>query len=371
VTSLSLAAARRVTTGTTTTPIYLEVVHMLAEELAFVLGVDTHAEQHVLALVEARTQRTSCAVTIPASRRGYRQALRLARRRAPGRRAWALEGTGSYGAGLARFLVSRGERVLEVERPRREGQRGRLKSDALDAERAARLLLSGGGAPPRLDPQAQALRALVVARESAITARTAALNELRALLLGAPPELRERLQQLPRARLLAACCGLRGGRDRERAALALALRSLARRIRELGREADELEQELRRRVQALAPQLLTRRGVGPLSAAALLIAWSEPGRVRSEAAFARLAGVAPIPASSGKVVRHRLDRGGDRRLNRALHTIVLCRRRLDPQTQAYIARRRREGKSEREAVRCLKRYLARSLFRQMETMPRT
>ena len=340
---------------------------MLADDVAYVLGVDTHPDSHALALVEARTQRT---LTIPASRSGYRQALRLARRQAPGRRVWALEGTGSYGAGLARFLSERGEQVLEVERPRREGARGRLKSDALDAERAARQLLAGAGASPRLGRETQALRALLVAREGAVVARTAALNELRALLLSAPPELRERLQGRSREALLEACTRLRPGRaGSERAALALALRSLALRARRLRREAETLERELSLRVQALAPRLLVRRGVGPICAAELLVAWSEPGRLRSEAAFARLAGVAPIPASSGKLVRYRLDRGGDRRLNRALHTIVLCRRRLDPETKAYIARRVSEGKSEREAVRCLKRYLARSLFRLLEATP--
>jgi transposase len=343
---------------------------MLADEVGFVLGVDTHADSHALALVEVRSQRTRRSLTIPATRRGYGQALRLARRHAPGRRAWALEGSGSYGAGLARFLSERGERVLELERPAREGSRGRLKSDALDAERAARQLLAGAGAEPRLGAETQALRALLTTREGAVCACTAALNELRALIVGCPPELRERLQGLSEAALLGACVRLRPGqRDSKRAALALALRSLALRVRQLRGEARTLEAELARRVQALAPALLARRGVGPISAAALLVAWSHTGRLRSEAAFARLAGVAPVPASSGKVVRHRLDRGGDRRLNRALHTIVLSLRRVDAETKGYIARRVSEGKSEREAVRCLKRYLARSLFRMLEAMP--
>jgi transposase len=345
---------------------------MLADDVAYVIGVDTRADTHALALVEARTRRTGRQLTIPCTRGGYRQALRLARRQAPGRRLWAREGSGSYGVGFARFLAARGEEVLAVERPRREGSRGRLKSDALDAERAARQVLAeAAGARPRLGAETQALRALLVAREGAVVAQTAARNELRALIVGASPELRERLEGLPPASRLRACARLRPAGDSERAALALALRSLARRVLALREEAAQLEDELERRVRALAPKLLARHGVGPICAATLLVAWSQPGRLRSEAAFARLAGVAPIPASSGKIVRHRLDRGGDRRLNRALHTIVLCLRRTDPQTQAYIARRLTEGKREREAVRCLKRYLARSLYRQLEVMPRT
>jgi transposase len=340
---------------------------MLADEVAVVIGVDTHADTHALAFVDARSQRTRRSATVPATRSGYRRALRLARRLAPGGRRWALEGSGCYGAGLARFLAARGESVLEVERPAREGRRGRLKSDLLDAERAARQLLAGrAGSEPRLEPATQALRALLVAREGAVAARTAALNELRALVVTAPPRLRERLQGRPQAALVAACARLRPAGGAERSALALALRSLARRVRALGEEAAALEAELADRVQALAPELVAQRGVGPITAAAVLVAWSQPGRLHSEAAFARLAGVAPIPASSGKVVRHRLDRGGDRRLNRALHTIVLTRRRVDAETRAYIARRVGEGKSEREAVRCLKRYLARSLFRLLE-----
>ena len=344
---------------------------MLTDEVDFVLGVDTHADQHALAVVNAATQQTCRQLTVSASREGYRQALRLAKRHAPGRRAWALEGSGCYGAGLARYLSSRGERVLEVERPAREGRQGRLKSDAIDAERAARQVLSGSaGALPRLAPDTQALRALLSTREGAVSACTAALNELRALIVTAPPELRERLRGRSEAALLDACVRLRpGGSDSERAAVALALRSLALRVRQLRSEAKTLEKELSRRVRALAPELLARPGVGPITAAAVLIAWSAPGRIRSDAAFARLAGTAPIPASSGKTIRHRLDRGGDRQLNRALHTIILTRRRIDPDTKTYIARRLREGKTERDAVRCLKRYLARSLFRLLEATP--
>mgnify|MGYP000191503279 CR=1 FL=1 len=334
---------------------------MVTDRAEFIVGVDTHADRHALAVVDATTQRTCRELTVAASRQGYRQALRLAKRHAPGRRAWALEGSGCYGAGLARFLNAQGELVLEVERPAREGQNGRLKTDALDAERAARQLLAGtAGALPRLAPDTQALRALLTTREGAVTSCTAALNELRALIIISPPKLRERLQGQSEAALLDACLRLRSGNgDSQRAAVALALRSLALRIRQLRSEAKTLEKELARRTQTLAPELLAQPGVGPITAAAVLIAWSHPGRLRSEAAFARLAGTAPIPASSGKTIRHRLDRGGDRQLNRALHTIILTRRRIDPQTKAYIARRVSQGKSEREATRCLKRYLAR------------
>lgn len=346
---------------------------MLADEVSFVIGVDTHSDTHTLALVEAHTRTTCGSLTITASRHGYRQALRLARRKAPGARAWALEGTGCYGAGLARFLSERGERVLEIERPKREGRQGRLKSDTLDAERAARSLLHGtAGATPRHNPKTQALRPLLVAREGAVTACTQALNELRALIVTAPADLRERLPRRGETALLAACIRLRPSRtDTELAASQIALRTLALRARALRAEAKQLQRELTTRVQQLAPDLLAQRGIGPITAASLLIAWSHPGRIRSEAAFARLAGTAPIPASSGKTIRHRLDRGGDRQLNRALHTIILARRRTDPETQAYITRRLTEGKSQREAVRCLKRYLARSLYRLMESIPTT
>ena len=275
---------------------------MVTDQVDFVVGVDTHRDQHALAVVDAGTQRTCRRLTVAASRQGYRQALRLARRHAPGRRAWALEGSGCYGAGLARYLNSRGERVLEVERPSREGRKGRSKTDALDAERAARQVQAGtAGARPRLAADTQALRALLTTREGAVSACTAAINELRALIVQSPPQLRERLQGRSEAALLDACVRLRPGRsDTEQAAVALALRSLAQRIRQLRSEAKTLEKELARRTQTLAPELLAQPGVGPISAAAILIAWSHPGRLRSEAAFARLSGTAPIPASSGQ-----------------------------------------------------------------------
>ena len=343
---------------------------MLAQPVDLVIGVDTHASSHTLVVVDGASGRTRSSLEVSASRRGYRQALRLAERQGAVARVWAIEGTGSYGAGLTRFLTERGERVLEIERPAREraGSRGRLKSDRLDAERAARQLLAGtAGATPRLGEATQALRALATTREGAVTACTQALNQLRALIVSAPPELRERLQGLSEARLLTACARLRPDQSgSQRAAVALALRSLASRVRQLRHEAHTLERELTHRIKQLAPELLDRPGVGPISAARLLAAWSHPGRVRSEAAFARLAGTAPIPASSGKTIRHRLDRGGDRQLNRALHTIALTLRRTDPTTQTYLTRRENEGKTSREAIRSLKRYLARSLYRQLE-----
>ena len=185
--------------------------------------------------------------------------------------------------------------------------------------------------------------------------------------MSAPPELRERLQGRSPAALLERCAGLRPGRDPERAALVLALGTLARRARHLQAEADTLENELTRRVQQLAPTLLARRGVGPISAASLLVAWSTPdGCAPRQPSPGRRRRT--DPRKLGKVVRHRLDRGGDRHLNRALHTIVLSLRRVDPQTKAYITRRLSEGKTAREAVRCLKRYLCRSLFREMEAI---
>jgi transposase len=344
---------------------------MLADELDFVIGVDTHRDVHALALVEARTGAVRAQALVAANRQGYRQARALARRRAPGRRAFVIEGTGSYGAGLSRFLALQGERVLELPRPKRE-ERSLAKSDQLDAIRAARTALGRERlAHPRAGGRREALRALVTTRAGAVQAKRVGLCQLRALLLSCPEPLRGELRGLTRAGLLRRLGTLRPERRREAelGGMLLALRSLARRVEALSEEERLLKREIDALVRELAPELLEEVGVGPISAAQLLISYSHRGRFCGESAFARLGACAPIPASSGQTLRHRLDPGGDRQLNRALHTIIVARRKRHAETIAYVARRRSEGKSVREAIRCLKRYLARQLFRLLEGLP--
>jgi transposase len=343
---------------------------MLADQLDYVIGVDPHRDTHALAIVDARTGGVVYEGSVSASSSGYARALELAKEHAPGRRAFAIEGTGSFGAGLTRFLSER-ERVLEVGRLRRERRSGG-KSDALDALRAARSVLAQSQpAEPRAGGEREALRALMAAREGAVNARRAALCQLRDLLITTPEPLRGELRPLTRARLLRRLAAARPEqrRDLELRGTLLALQAVARRVQQLTAEERQLASEIEALARTLAPQLLDQPGVGPLTAAQLLISWSHPGRIRNEAAFARLAGCAPIPASSGLTIRYRLDRSGDRRLNRALHMILVTRRRAHPPTIAYIERRAREGKTSREAIRCLKRYLARSLYRLLENPP--
>jgi transposase len=344
---------------------------MLADELDYVVGVDPHRDEHALGVVEVRTGVVVFETSVAADSGGYDEALRVVEQHAPGRRAFAVEGTGSYGAGLTRFLASCGERVFEVGRLRRERRSGG-KSDALDAVRAARSVLTEKQpALPRSTGEREALRALMAAREGAVNAKRAGLCQLRDLLITTPEPLRSELRPLTRARLLsrlASTCPQRR-RDPELRGTLLALRAIARRVLQLTAEERELTREIKTLTQTLAPQLLDQPGVGPLLAAQVVLSWSHRGRITSEAAFARLAGCAPIPASSGQTVRYRLDRGGDRRLNRALHMILVTRRRTHAPTIAYIERRIQEGKSRREAIRCLKRYLARGLYRLLETGP--
>src|SRR5436190_186203 len=341
---------------------------MLADQLDYVVGVDPHRDSHALAVVDIVTGAVVFEATVAATSGGYADALALADAHAPGRRAFAIEGTGSFGAGLTRFLSGCGERVPEVGRLRRERRTGG-KNDALDAVRAARSVLgSERAATPRAGGERQALRALVAAREGAVTAKRAGLCQLRDLLITTPEPLRSELRPLTRAQLLQCLAATRPAtrRDPELRGSLLALRSIARRVLQLTAEERELERAIETLTRTLAPQLLEQPGVGPHAAAQLVLSWSHHGRIDSEAAFARLAGAAPIPASSGQTIRYRLDRSGDRKLNRALHMILVTRKRTHPPTIAYIERRLAEGKTRREANRCLKRYLARSLYRLLE-----
>ncbi len=343
---------------------------MLADQLDYVIGVDPHRDAHAVGILEVRTGVVVFEATVTADGGGYAEALQLADRHAPGRRAFAVEGTGSFGAGIARFLTAQGEQVFEVSRLRRERRSGG-KTDALDAVRAARSVLAAKRpAIPRANGQREALRALVATREGAIAARTAALCQLRGLIVTAPETLRSELRGLSRARLLAQLAATRPDRRQDQLrGTHLALKAVARRIQQLTTEERELGREIDQLARELAPQLLNETGIGPVHAAQLLLSWSHHGRIANEAAFARLAGAAPIPASSGQTVRHRLDRSGDRKLNRTLHQIIVTRRRWDPTTIAYIERRVQEGKTRREATRCLKRYLARHLYRLLENAP--
>jgi transposase len=340
---------------------------MLAEQTDYVIGVDTHRDRHSAAIL-ASSGGLVDESSARADRAGYAALLEWARRQAAGRRVWAIEGTGSYGAGLTSFLDRHGERTIEIGRRVRRAGPSRAKSDPLDAIEAAREALSQPRpAAPRAAGEREALRVLVNTREGAVLARTAAINQLRALIVAAPEPLRTSLRSLSFAELVARCARLRpGARDAITRPSALALRSTARRIQALSTEARQLTHEITRLVEAIAPTLLQEPGVGPISAARILIAWSHRGRFHSEAAFAMLAGASPIPASSGQTVRHRLNRGGDRQLNRALHTIALSRRATHHPTRDYIDRRIRDGKTTREINRCLKRYLARHLYRLLE-----
>ena len=270
---------------------------------------------------------------------------------------------------MARSLSEHGEAELEISRTPRSERRLAGKDDRLDAVRTARAALASDTlALPRSGERREALRLLLIARRSAVDVRREALVQLRAVIVTAPELLRQELCRLPEGKLLDRCSRFRrsSSAGADELATRLVLRSLARRIHAATSEANELEREILTHVRLLAPALLDEPGVGPIVAAQLIVAWSHRGRLRSEACFARLAGVAPVPASSGQTQRHRLSRGGDRQLNRALHTIVLHRRQHDPATRNYIARRIAEGKSRRDATRLLKRYLARHLYRLLQ-----
>jgi transposase len=340
----------------------------LADTIDGVIGVDTHRDTLAAAAVSP-IGRILAQTAVSADTAGYQAVLDFARAHVPGRRGWAIEGAGSYGAGLARFLTARSERIVEVCRPKRPARRTGAKTDPVDAVRAAReALTQDHPAAPRRRGDREALRVLLSTRRGAVIARVDAINQLKALIVGAPEELRAELRGRATTTQILECARLRHrpARSLEHRATIRALRAVAERIQTLEAEIDALGAELAALVGAIAPWLLELPGVGPIVATQLLVSWSHAGRLRSEAAFAALAGVNPIPASSGQVTRHRLNRGGDRQLNRVLHTIVLVRLRDDPQTRAYAARRLAEGKSARDIKRCLKRIIARQLFKLLE-----
>jgi len=341
---------------------------MLAGAVEFVIGVDTHRDSHTAAVVHATTGGVIEQLTVATDAFGYRKLKAFADQHADDTRVWAIEGTGSYGAGLTTALLEAGEWVVEIDRPARPARRDGAKSDNLDAVRAAREALSREHlAAPRARGDREALRVLMTARQGAIVGRTKAIGQLKALIVNAPHALREQLRHGSTDDQLQRCARLRTlpTHSVEHRATIQALRGTARRALALEAEAAEYETELERLVVAICPVLLDQPGIGAITAAQFLVSWSHLGRIRSEAAFAALAGAAPIPASSGQVTRHRLNRSGDRQLNRALHTVALCRLRIHEPTKTYAERRTQEGKSARDIKRCLKRAIAREVYRLM------
>jgi transposase len=341
---------------------------MTSTRAVVTVGVDTHSDVHHAAVIDA-VGRPVADAGFPTTPDGYRQLLTWAGEHGEVA-AFGVEGTGAYGAGLARHLRAGGQTVIEVDRPDRKTRRQRGKSDPIDAYAAAAAVLSGAanGTPKTRDGQVEAIRTLRVARRSAVKARTQAINQLKAVLLTGPAALRQALVGQTTRELLGTCRRFRADKrpaeaaDPVTAAAKITLRRLARRIAALTEEIEELDAELRPLVTLAAPALMAVYGVGTEVAAQLLTtAGDNPDRLRSEAAFAQLCGTAPLPASSGRTTRHRLNRGGDRHANYALHIIALVRLSSHQPTRAYAARRRAEGMSNLEIIRCLKRYIAREI----------
>jgi transposase len=329
-----------------------------------ILGVDTHADFHVAVVIDT-LGRVQATTTTPATQAGDTTLVRWARSHGEIRAA-GIEGTGSYGAVLARHVSEAGIDVFEVNRPNRQHRRRHGKSDATDAEAAARAVLSGEATaiPKTHTGIVESIRVLRITRSSAVKARTQAANQLRNVILTAPAALRDELHGLTTRQRVDRCARLRPATTSDPdAATRRALRSLARRHLALSVEIDELGADLDQLVAIAAPNLLAQPGVGTDVAAKLLVAAGDnPDRIRNEAAFAALCGASPVPASSGKTTRHRLNRGGDRQANNALWTIAMVRLSHHPDTRAYADRRTKDGLSRRDITRCLKRYIARQLY---------
>jgi transposase len=329
-------------------------------------GVDTHKDTHHAAVVLMNGRRLADA-EFPATAAGHTDLLdwlnSFGRLHAVG-----VEGTGSYGAGLARHLRNEQVKVVEVNRPDRRQRATKGKSDPLDAYAAADAVLAGRATaiPKAGDGIIESIRALHLVRTGAIKARTACINEMKALVVTAPTDLREQLPARSALKLAATCARLRPTTDLADPAQGVkaALRALARRYNALTTEISDADSQLAVLVKQARPDLLAIRGVGIETAAQLLATRGDnPDRLNSEAAFASLCGVSPVPASSGKTKRHRLNRGGDRQANRALYMIVITRMGHDAETRAYVERRTAEGLSKKEIIRCLKRYVAREIYK--------
>ncbi len=336
-------------------------------------GVDTHSDMHVAAVVTAVGGVLGTA-EFPTTTLGYRRLSAWLREFGDVDRV-GVEGTGTYGVALARHLRGEKVTVVEVMRPNRQVRRRHGKSDVIDAIAAARAVLSGeaNSTPKTHDGPVEALRTLKLLQRSATKARTQALNQLRALLVTGPDELRARLRDLSQRELLATCAAFRVAREDDSLAAItrFALRELAQRIQFLSERSREVTLRLKRITEQVAPALTALTGVGPDVATTLLLAAGDnPERLANERSFASLCGVSPVQASSGKTRRHRLNRGGDRQANAALWRITLVRLHCDPRTKDYLAKRVRDGKTKTEAIRCLKRYIAREVFRALPTPAR-
>jgi transposase len=343
---------------------------MLAEVVDAVIGIDTHRDSHEVEIADA-AGKPIAALRIGNDSAGFAQLLAAVAEVAPGPRvAVSVEGSRSYGIGLARALAAAGLLVIECEQPSRKQRRGKGKSDPIDAHLAVLAALrldTGRLAVPRADGDREALRILLGARQEITEASTAQANRLRALLLAGEDTDRRAARGALTDTALAGLAQrkLPAAAGRDQAIRQAEIRRLALALRQGRRQLKDNRKQLLAIVDDIAPGLTSRYGVGPVSGAQAIVSFSHPGRCRNEAAFAALGGTSPIPASSGRTIRHRLNRGGDRALNRAIHTIALCRIRSCPRTRAYIARRTAEGKTAREIRRCLKRYIARELYRQL------
>jgi transposase len=337
---------------------------MTSTAAAVIGGVDTHADVHVAAACD-HLGAVLATQSFPTTTAGYRQLLRWLRGFGDVT-VVGVEGTGSYGVGLTRFLLEAGVELREVLRPNRQVRRRNGKTDVVDAIAAARAVISGEASahPKSHSGGVEALRALKIVHRSANKSRTQALNQMRDLITTAPDELRTELRALRRRQRIAVCAAFRpGDRDDLMSITKLTLRTLARRILDLDEELKVLNARRRRIVTAIAPELVAAHGVGPDTASGLLLAAGDnPHRLHNERSWAALLASNPIEASSGKTQRHRLNRGGDRHGNSALWRIIVVRMSSDPRTKAYVERRSKEGLSTAEIIRCLKRYVARETY---------